>query len=173
QRDWCDLRLVVEAALAATGERAGQAVRVAGTVEPVWGDHDRLEQVFVNLLENAATHGGSEGGTAVTLRPGREPGVVEVEVRDHGPGVPADLGERIFEPRVRGSNEPAGAGLGLPIARAIVEAHGGTLACAPVAQGAAFVVSLPVEPLDVAGRPGGSWSVLDEASGREVAGRVV
>lgn len=173
QRDWCDLRLVVEAALGVMGERVGTELRLDGTVEPVWGDHDRLEQVFVNLLENAATHGASDGGIEVTLRERPNQPVVEVEVRDHGPGIPPALGERIFEPRIRGATELAGAGLGLPIARAIVEAHGGTLAPVPVDGGAAFVVALPAEPPDAATALAGSWSVFDEGSEREAGSRVV
>lgn len=152
QRDWCDLRLVVEAAVGLHPDRAAVTLRLDGHLEPVWADHDRLEQVFVNLLENAATHGAraaeTDGdGTVVTLRCGDAAGTVEVEVRDHGPGLPADLGEDIFEPRVRGVTDVAGAGLGLPIARAIVEAHGGTLAAVPPddGAGAAFLVTLPVE----------------------------
>jgi signal transduction histidine kinase len=164
QRHWCDLRLVLEAALGLVSE--GQGIRLACTeaVEPVWGDHDRLEQVFVNLLENAAVHGASDEGVDVALRTGAVPGTVEVEVRDHGPGVPLDLAERIFEPRVRGSTHGPGAGLGLPIARAIVEAHGGTLVAAPVDRGASFVVLLPCEPPADApdGAVDGSWNLLDE-----------
>jgi signal transduction histidine kinase len=148
-------------------------LRLNGTVEPVWGDHDRLEQVFVNLLENAATHGASDGGIEVTLRHGPNHPLVEVEVRDHGPGIPPVLGERIFEPRVRGTIERAGAGLGLPIARAIVEAHGGTLASVPVDDGASFLVALPAEPPDAAHTLDGSWNVFDEGSEREVHDRVV
>ncbi|HET6772329.1 MAG TPA: ATP-binding cassette domain-containing protein [Acidimicrobiales bacterium] len=173
QRDWCDLRLVVEAAVGVMGERVGMELRLNGTVEPVWGDHDRLEQVFVNLLENAVTHGASDGGIEVTLRHGPNHPLVEVEVRDHGPGIPPVLGERIFEPRVRGTIERAGAGLGLPIARAIVEAHGGTLACVPVDDGASFLVALPAEPPDAAHTLDGSWNVFDEGSEREVHDRVV
>lgn len=173
QRDWCDLRLVVEAALGVMGERVGAGVRLDGAVEPIWGDHDRLEQVFVNLLENAVTHGSSDGGIEVTLRHRPDQPLVEVEVRDHGPGVLPGLGERIFEPRVRGATDVAGAGLGLPIARAIVEAHCGTLVSVPVDRGASFVVALPAEPPDAAHAPDGSWNLFDEGSGREVDGRVV
>jgi signal transduction histidine kinase len=65
---------------------------------------------------------------------------------------------------VRGSTHVSGAGLGLPIARAIVEAHGGTLVSVRVARGAAFVAMLPCEPpADAAdGTVDGSWNLLDE-----------
>jgi signal transduction histidine kinase/ABC-type multidrug transport system ATPase subunit len=182
QRDWCDLRLVVQAAIRLNEDSEGVELRVDPGLEPTWGDHDRLEQVFVNLVENAAAHGsfrsarqanGGDLGIVVTLRPGSaaSAGTVEVEVRDHGPGLPAELGDRIFEPRVRGTTEAPGAGLGLPLARAIVEAHGGTLVTVPVSPGAAFVVTLPTEPPggdDGAGGLDGSWNVFDEAGEHHV-----
>jgi signal transduction histidine kinase len=173
QRDWCDLRLVVQAAidLVVDRKRAGAAVdlRPEPGLEPIWGDHDRLEQVFVNLLENAVAHGASGEAIAVTLRRGATAGMVEVEVRDRGPGLPPELGDRIFEPRVRGTTEAPGAGLGLPIARAIVEAHGGSLQAVPVERGASFVVALPTEPAEAAaGMPDGSWTVFDETGERHV-----
>jgi signal transduction histidine kinase len=192
QRDWCDLRLVVEAAidvverkaLGATGAAAGSIeLRADPRLEAMWGDHDRLEQVFVNLVENAVAHGASDEAVAVAvaLRAGATPGTVEVEVRDRGPGLPPELGERIFEPRVRGATEAPGAGLGLPIARAIVEAHGGSLRAVPVDRGASFVVVLPAEPPSAGdatspssagaaagGMAEGSWSVVDEAGERHV-----
>jgi len=161
QRHWCDLTLVVEAARRLVS--GGDAIRVhtAGELEPVWGDHDRLEQVFVNLLENAVAHGASRHGVDVRLRRGRTPGTVEVEVADHGPGIPAALADRIFEPRVRAS-EVAGAGLGLPIARGIVVAHGGTLVAAPARRGARLLVTLPCEPVDAPDAPpDAAWTLVD------------
>jgi signal transduction histidine kinase len=173
QRDWCDLRLVVQAAVDLVVDRrdAGPTVdlRSEPQLEPIWGDHDRLEQVFVNLIENAVAHGASPEAVVVTVRRRAGPGTAEVEVRDQGPGLPPELGDRIFEPRVRGTTEAPGAGLGLPIARAIVEAHGGNLATVPVETGAAFVVTLPSEPAEaVAGAPDGSWTVFDETGDRHV-----
>jgi len=150
----------------------GSTVRVHGTseLEPVWGDHDRLEQVFVNLLENAVAHGGSPDGIDVTLRRGASRGTVEVEVADHGPGIPSSLAGRIFEPRVRGTAEGAGAGLGLPIAKGIVDAHGGSLTDVPVARGACFVVALPCEPpTDASDVPlDASWSLVEAAKEPDV-----
>ena len=163
QRHWCDLLLVVEAAVRLVAGAATIRVHADADFEPVWGDHDRLEQVFVNLLENAAAHGASADGIDVTLRRGPEPGTVEVEVRDHGPGIPPSLAGRIFEPRVRGTSDGSGAGLGLPIAKGIVEAHGGTLVAEPVDGGASLVVTLPCEPdAGPANRPpDAGWNLLD------------
>ena len=164
QRDWCDLALVVSAAANCLSRGPAVRVQVTGGLEPVWADHDRLEQVFVNLLENAASHGASLRGTDVTVRAGGAPGWAEVEITDYGAGIPAGLAEKIFEPRVRGTTEVAGTGLGLPIARGIVEAHGGTLVVAPADPGASFVVALPADPPPgAAGEPAGaSWNVVEE-----------
>ena len=164
QRDWCDLALVVSAAANCLSRGPAVRVRVTEGLEPVWADHDRLEQVFVNLLENAASHGASPRGTDVTVRAGGPPGWAEVEITDYGAGIPAGLAEKIFEPRVRGTTEVAGTGLGLPIARGIVEAHGGTLVVAPADPGASFVVALPADPPPGStGEPAGaSWNVAEE-----------
>jgi len=165
QRDWCDLPLVVGAAAHCLSGRPGPGPRIEAEpgMEPVWADHDRLEQVFVNLLENAASHGASARGTDVTVRPAAARGWAEVEVTDYGPGIPAGLTERIFVPRVRGTTEVAGTGLGLSIARGIVEAHGGTLTVRPGGPGASFLVSLPAEPpAPAAGPAGASWNVVEE-----------
>jgi signal transduction histidine kinase len=169
QRDWCDLRLVVEAAVDVVSRKAASDaavfVRADPAIEAIWGDHDRLEQVFVNLVENAVAHGASGEPTKVAMRRGATPGTVEVEVRDRGNGLPPELGDRIFEPRVRGTTEAPGAGLGLPIARAIVEAHGGRLRTVPVDKGACFVVCLPAEPAtppDLGAPADGSWTVFED-----------
>jgi signal transduction histidine kinase len=164
QRDWCDLALVVSAAANCLSRGPAVRIHVTAGLEPVWADHDRLEQVFVNLLENAASHGASPRGMDVTVRAGGLPGWAEVEITDYGAGIPAGLAGKIFEPRVRGTTEVAGTGLGLPIARGIVEAHGGTLVVAPADPGASFVVALPADPPPGStGEPAGaSWSVVEE-----------
>jgi signal transduction histidine kinase/ABC-type multidrug transport system ATPase subunit len=169
QRHWCDLRLVVEAAVRVVGARAEVHVHAGDGVESVWADHDRLEQVFVNLLVNAATHGTSAHGIDVTLQRTPDGREVEVEVADHGPGIPAELAGRIFDARVRG--EGGGAGLGLSIARGIVEAHGGTLGVRGTApngnglsgRGASFVVTLPCDPPAGTTEPplDAAWTLVD------------
>jgi signal transduction histidine kinase/ABC-type multidrug transport system ATPase subunit len=163
QRHWCDLALVVEAAVRVVGDGSSIHVATEADLEAVWGDHDRLEQVFVNLLENAVQHGSCDV-IDVTLRRGKTPGTIEVEVSDHGPGVPPSLAGRIFEPRVRGATDGGGAGLGLSIARGIVEAHGGTLALAPGTHGgASFLVTLRCEPSSEASdrHLDASWNLVD------------
>jgi signal transduction histidine kinase len=149
QPHWCDLALVLEAAVGCV-TTDGPAVSLACDpgVAPVWADHDRLEQVFVNLVDNAVRHGAAP--VVVTARPGvcgEGRPTVEVQIVDQGAGIPPDQVDRVFEPHVRGEGPASGAGLGLAIARGIVEAHGGTITIArPPAGGTVVQVTLPVDP---------------------------
>ncbi len=122
------------------------AVESAGSLE-VSGDPERLRQVVANLVENAVRH--TPAGELVRLRASaRAGGGVLLEVVDAGPGIaPADR-ERVFERFVRAdaarAREEGGAGLGLAIARWIVDLHGGTIrAEAAEPRGCRMVVSLP------------------------------
>jgi two-component system, OmpR family, sensor histidine kinase KdpD len=102
-----------------------------------------IERVLVNLLENAAKHG---GGSGIAIRAGRTESGVEIEVEDRGPGLPPGDVDRLFDMFERGGSEaqPVGAGMGLAICKAIVEAHGGTIrAGSREGGGTSFVVSLP------------------------------
>jgi two-component system OmpR family sensor kinase len=112
----------------------------------VTGDGHQLRQVLGNLLRNALVH--TPAGTPVEVSVTRVAGRVRVEVRDHGPGLPTDRPDALFERfwRAEGGRERgrAGAGLGLAIVAAIVDAHGGRVSAANAAGGgAAFVVELP------------------------------
>ena len=106
-------------------------------------DEDLIRRMLMNLLENAVRH--TREGTVVQVELKRQNGRLEISVRDQGGGVPAEYRERIFERFVR--LEPArssGAGLGLPIARWVAEAHGGSLTLAESsAAGSRFIVRLP------------------------------
>jgi heavy metal sensor kinase len=124
----------------------GVAVRGSSAPEtPFRGDERLLRQMLMNLLDNAVRH--TRAGGQVEARLGVFDGVVEVAVKDEGPGVPPEDRERIFERFVRADaarSRPGGAGLGLPIARCIAEAHGGTLALAENGPpGSTFLVRLP------------------------------
>lgn len=91
----------------------------------VVGVPDALESVLANLLDNAQSFAGPDGRVAVELSP------EGLTVRDTGPGVPGELAERIFEPWFTTRPTGGGTGIGLALARAIVEAHGGTLTLTP------------------------------------------
>ncbi|ADU51468.1 integral membrane sensor signal transduction histidine kinase [Thermaerobacter marianensis DSM 12885] len=122
------------------------AARIDPSLGGVWleADPHRLAQVLGNLVDNAARHAGPGGH--VTLTAAAVAGGVRVEVADDGPGIdPADL-PRVFEPFYRGREaaRSRGAGLGLSIVRALVEAHGGRVGVASApGRGARFWFFLP------------------------------
>lgn len=110
----------------------------------VYGDEVLLEQVLVNLFENAIKY--SPEGTAIEVSAEVTDNMIILEVRDRGSGIPAGKEQQIFEKFYRGSpNDSRGAGLGLAICRAIVEAHQGSITAYNRASGGAvFRVCLPV-----------------------------
>ena len=114
---------------------------------PMQFDPDRLAQVFRNLLANAIDH---TSGGEIHVRVWTERKRARFSVRDQGPGIPPESLENIFNPRVRlnghgAGHRPNGAGLGLSIARAIVEAHRGRIwAESAPGQGATFNVGVPL-----------------------------
>jgi signal transduction histidine kinase len=106
----------------------------------VLGDAARLRQVLVNLLRNARE--ASPGGN-VEIRLRREGGDAVLRVRDDGPGVPPEVGERLFEPFF--STKPGGTGLGLAVSRQIALRHGGSLSLvAAQGPGAVFELRIPI-----------------------------
>ena len=163
QRDWCDIRLVVEAAVSCLPSEAPVAVSVTceAALPVVWADHDRLEQVFVNLLTNALRHNPPGTRVSVTAHevaaaagagmargdalPAGCADEVEITVSDDGAGFPEQLVAAPFDSARRHRSPTAGAGLGLSIARGIMEAHGGRIELAPTAVGTTFRIRLPIE----------------------------
>ena len=146
QRDWCDIPLVLDAAIACLPPSGAQlvGVRCPADLPAIWADHDRLEQVFVNLLDNAVGH--NPAGTRVMVTAALvDPDTVLVNVADNGPGMPADVAQAPFEPMRRHRSPGSGSGLGLSIARGIVQAHGGRMELVQPAQGTCFRICLPVE----------------------------
>ncbi len=117
----------------------------AGTSEiMVLGVTKLLRRALRNLLENARRHAAGD----VTVSVEQRDGLAFIKVRDHGPGVPVDLRERIFEPfyRLPGATErDGGVGLGLALVKSIAIRHGGSVFCENSAGGGAcFVIRLPV-----------------------------
>jgi signal transduction histidine kinase/ABC-type multidrug transport system ATPase subunit len=161
QGDWCDIPLVLDAAIAVLPPEAASLVEVKATpgLPAIWADHDRLEQVFVNLVGNALTHNPPQTRVVVTAQ-AAGPDHVTVRVADDGEGLPPELARAVTEasrgrdPRwhevlaagvVRPAKARAGAGLGLSIAAGIVAAHRGRIELQPADCGTSFLITLPVE----------------------------
>jgi len=136
---------VEELLAAAMATVAPTECTIERNVEPnliVQGHYEPLRRALENLLRNAVAFTG-DGGIAITA--GHVAGAVELRVRDHGPGVPDEMKERIFEPYV--TTRTGGTGLGLALVRQTVLAHGGRVHVEDAPDGGAvFVVSLPERP---------------------------
>ena len=134
------------AALEVQAKDAGVSFDVAGAeaLPSLRGDPDKLAQLFLNVLDNAVKH--SPRGTTVQVRGSRDDGAVLVRVRDAGSGLPQGAQTRLFQRFYRGENaQRDGAGLGLAIAQAIAQAHGGSIRASNVEGGGAeFMVRLPL-----------------------------
>ncbi len=122
--------------------RVAFVTTVAPGAETVVGDADRLEQVFQNLAANALRHLPANGTLSMSAAPAG-PGRVQVVVRDNGPGIAAEHLPLIFDRfyKADAARATGGSGLGLSIVKAIVDAHGGTIA-ARNEDGAVFEVHL-------------------------------
>ncbi|WP_377272623.1 sensor histidine kinase [Peterkaempfera sp. SMS 1(5)a] len=153
-RDQVDLTLLaVDCAADARAAGPGRRWRLELPEEPVTvvGDEHRLRQVVGNLLANARAH--TPEGTTVTLRidpPALPDGTVVLTAADDGPGLPPGLGDAVFDRFVRGdrarSRTTGSTGLGLAIVRAVVTAHGGSVAVESRPGRTAFRVLLPRGP---------------------------
>ncbi len=151
-RDWVPVEEIVGTALSRL-DRTLAGRKVVPAIPPglpwIEADEVLMEQVFVNLIENAVKHTLPGGPIEITAR--GESNRLVVEVSDRGPGLEPGSESRIFEKFVRGSvNSSLGAGLGLAICRAIVTAHGGTISAANrEGGGATFRIELPVREAPV------------------------
>jgi signal transduction histidine kinase len=145
EADLATLARDVAAGLRPEAEDAGCTISVDAPA-PVRGRWDsvRLEQVVTNLVSNAVHYG---SGSPVEVAVRRQGEVAELTVRDRGAGIAPEDQERIWRrgERAVDASTHAGLGLGLFIARALVEAHGGTIGCESArGQGALFRVRLPI-----------------------------
>ena len=152
-RDWVDLRDIVGRAvhqLARSPSTFRIEVHIPETVPLLYVDPVLIEQVLVNILDNAAKHSPARG--RIEIAAALEGDEVGVRVSDEGPGIPADARETVFDVfyRVRaGDKQPAGTGLGLSICRGFIEAHGGRIEAlpGPGGQGTTIVFRIPVRPV--------------------------
>lgn len=166
-RDLLDLARSEEGRLVLDRRRVGLAAIVQGAIDLVGAtedevtvdvpadleleaDAERLEQVVANLLTNARRH----GAPPIEVVGRVADGVVRLSVRDHGPGLPAGLRDRVFEPFATSEDGTLSVGLGTWVIAHLVELHGGEVVYEDAEPGARFVVRLPegVSPSPPAGR---------------------
>lgn len=158
RRDHLDLRELVHAATTLAGTHPDRGAGVEVSIDlpeapvPLEGDEDLLHRALFNLVLNACQAVGERGQVQVTLRrrtadegatglPMRE--VYAIEVRDDGPGIPADIQDRLFEPFA--TTKPGGSGLGLAVVHRAIETHRGVILVDSDSQGTRFTVYLPAE----------------------------
>lgn len=126
-------------------DRERVMVAAATNVPLVLGDEQRIWQVFLNLLSNALKFSPTDSRVLIRIEPADE--VCRVEVRDEGPGIDPEFHERVFDrfSKIPGSEESKGTGLGLYIARSMIEAQGGRLEVESTpGEGAVFTFTLPL-----------------------------
>jgi len=154
-----DLRPMLETLTATFATRCEQAALVFVSDYPdelptIWADEDRLQEVLVNLCENAMRYTPPAGTISLTVK--QSDNTLQCSVADTGVGIAPEFHDRIFEKFVTGARAPkesgskltaGGLGLGLALAKRIVELHDGTieLESAP-GQGTTFTLTLPLEP---------------------------
>jgi signal transduction histidine kinase len=125
--------------------------KLLGAIPKVPCAPSQMNQVFLNLLTNAAQATAEDGGviTVRTYQP--DPGRVAIEIADNGHGIPEDVLPKIFDPFFTTKEVGKGTGLGLSITYKIVESHGGRIEVASkVGTGTRFTITLPVKPVAVA-----------------------
>jgi signal transduction histidine kinase len=157
EREPVDLGSLVEQVLSEIDvARAGLGValgsRLPANLPPVHADRERIHQVLFNLVDNAVRF--TPPGGSVTVSAHRVDGTVEVRVRDTGVGIPAEHLPHVFERFYRvdpaRSREDGGTGIGLAIARSVIEAHGGRIrAESEPGRGSTFTFDLPVAPTSI------------------------
>ncbi len=150
QKEWQLLDEVVGAAvLRMEAQKAAPPIQVdlPATLPLVPLDGALMEQVLINLLANAGRHA---PGSPVELRAWEEPGTIQLEIADRGPGIPEALHRRVFDKffRMPSNLRDGGAGLGLAICGAIVKIHGGAIWVEDrPGGGARFRITLPLDGL--------------------------
>ena len=112
-------------------------------VPPIVADSERMKQVFCNVLDNAAKHGGS--GKKIDVSAAQEDGKFVIRVRDYGSGIPEEELPFVKQKFYKGSSRARGSGIGLAVCDEIVRLHGGTFDIANAEGGGAVVtIALPM-----------------------------
>jgi two-component system sensor histidine kinase HupT/HoxJ len=146
-----DLRPVIERAVQWVAKAAPESFRVDMHLPPsmpVVGNATRMQQVVMNIVQNAADATSGRSPASLTISVRQEPDSLLVDFADNGPGITPDHLPRIFDPFFTTKPVGQGTGLGLSISYGIVEQHGGTLTAANGAGGGAvFTLRLPGSPM--------------------------
>jgi len=149
EKGWYDLGALVDDVLGRMKPLTSKhriTVDIPDCLPPVPLDYVEIDQVISNLIENATKY--TPADTEIQISARRRNGDVQVEVADHGPGIPTSALAHLFEPFYRASEQrprPKGTGLGLAVARSLVEAHGGKIwAENRPESGSCFVFTLPL-----------------------------
>ncbi len=152
---WEDLQEVVARAVDSMGDRLREhtvMVDIPSALPLVPLDFTQIEDVLVNLLDNAVRH--SPEGTAIRISGERRGADVIVHVENAGPPVPKESADQIFSRFYRAQRDRRGLGLGLAICRGLVEAHGGRIWVErPGEAGARFAFALPLDEASVPASP--------------------
>jgi two-component system sensor histidine kinase KdpD len=152
KREWCDVRELLQSAIDIERESInGREVRleVPKEIPLVLVDHTLIEQAVAKLLTNAGAH--TPAKLPIEIDAEYRNDYLVISVADRGPGIPLEATERLFEKFYRGDNRKAGGlGLGLSIARGLIEAQGGKLTVENRdGGGARFTIRLPVRVTDL------------------------
>jgi signal transduction histidine kinase/HAMP domain-containing protein len=163
--DLCELVRDVASFARPELERAGVRSTVVVDAAPIVAsaDEGQIRQSLLNLIRNARE--ALEDGGELTVSVARDAAFAVVRVADDGPGIAEEARARVFDPFF--TTKSTGTGLGLPLTRQIVEAHGGTIACEPVVpKGTCFVLRLPLldAALPVAARAASNGGSADDSS---------
>ncbi|MEK7721476.1 MAG: ATP-binding protein, partial [Elusimicrobiota bacterium] len=120
--------------------------RVGSHIPPIMADYHQIEQVLVNLIQNACQAlSRNDGDKKIKVEIWHHVNSVLITVADNGPGIPQDILPRIFDPFFTTKDEGQGTGLGLSICRRIAEEHGGSITCLSAqGEGAVFRLELPI-----------------------------
>jgi two-component system sensor histidine kinase KdpD len=147
--DWCDIRDVINGSVKELEKELAQhplTVDIQEELPFVKLDFGLIEQSLTNLLHNATLY--TPSGTSITVKAWIENEECLLSVADAGPGLPSKESDRVFEKFYRAPDaKTGGAGLGLPIAKGFVEAHGGSIAARNrTGGGAEFIIRIPTSP---------------------------
>jgi signal transduction histidine kinase len=161
--DLADVLLEAASELGPMAEDHELSIEARPAVVP--GVRDDLHRLTLNLIENATRH--TPPGTHIRAGTSVEDGVAVLTVEDDGPGIPPELGARVFDRFVRGAPGTRGSGLGLAIVRAVAESHGGTVVLERPegGSGARFVISIPRDLTADNGHPPPETPVTASGSG--------